>query len=215
MPPGPPRGAKMAATAVPARSLFCMIYSTAFYILIKRATAQKSIWMPPQPPHYPKLVSERSGGSGPAADGQPSPPIVGVHGLMAHPILISSKFQCFDFPKFRCFDFPKFRCFDFPKFRCFEFPKFRCFDFPKFRCFDFPKFRCFDFPKFRFKLSMSESEFRFRLLTFDEIEILLKFHSDFIEISMLKSEFRYRNSYSDMDFVIGISNPTSEFRFRF
>jgi hypothetical protein len=183
MPPGPPRGAKMAATAVPARSLFCMIYSTAFYILIKRATAQKSIWMPPQPPHYPKLVSERSGGSGPAADGQPSPPIVGVHGLMAHPILISSKFQCFDFPKFRCFDFPKFRC--------------------------------FDFPKFRFKLSMSESEFRFRLLTFDEIEILLKFHSDFIEISMLKSEFRYRNSYSDMDFVIGISNPTSEFRFRF
>jgi hypothetical protein len=77
---------------------------------------------------------------------------------------------------------------------------------------------------FRFyeiSISMSQSEFRFRLFTFDEIKIPRKFHTDFAEISMSKSDFRFRfwcwnrNSESDFDFWFGISIPTSDFRFRY
>jgi hypothetical protein len=50
---------------------------------------------------------------------------------------------------------------------------------------------------------ISKSEFRFRLFS-DEIEITTKFHTDFVEIPMSKSEFqfRHRNFDSDLDFGI-------------
>jgi hypothetical protein len=75
---------------------------------------------------------------------------------------------------------------------------------------------------------MSNSEFwyrfRFRLFTCDEIRIPMKFHSDFIEISIpkLESRFRFwcrnRNFDFGCDFDFGIpiliSISVSEFRFR-
>jgi hypothetical protein len=38
------------------------------------------------PSHYTQLASERSRSADPAGDGPPPPHIVGVHGLMAHPV---------------------------------------------------------------------------------------------------------------------------------
>jgi hypothetical protein len=80
---GPQRGAKMAATAVPARSLFCLICSIACCVPIERAAALYFICIPS---HYPQLASERSRSANPGGDRPPLPPIVGVHGLTAHPV---------------------------------------------------------------------------------------------------------------------------------
>jgi hypothetical protein len=49
---------------------------------IERATALRSIYIPPQ---YPQQASEWFGGVGTAADGPPPSPQVVVHGLTAHP----------------------------------------------------------------------------------------------------------------------------------
>jgi hypothetical protein len=83
---GPPRGAKMAATAVPARRLFCLICSIACCVPIERAAALYFICIPS---HYPQLASERSSSANPGGDRPPPPPIVGVHGLTAHPVQYS------------------------------------------------------------------------------------------------------------------------------
>jgi hypothetical protein len=80
---GPPHGAKMAATAVPARSLFCLICSIAYCVPIERAAALYFICIHS---HYPQLASERSRSADPAGDGPPPPHIIGVHGLTAHPV---------------------------------------------------------------------------------------------------------------------------------
>jgi hypothetical protein len=79
------RGTAMTASAW---SLFDLIGSRAYCMYVKRATAPKSICIPPQ---YPQQPSEWSGGSGPAADGLPLPLEAVVHRLMADPV---HSFQC-------------------------------------------------------------------------------------------------------------------------
>jgi hypothetical protein len=91
---GPSRRTKMAAKAAPARNLFCMICSIACCNPIERDTALYSVC---KPPHYPQLTPERFRGAAPAADGPPPPPIVGVHGLTAHPVIFKNVQQFFFF----------------------------------------------------------------------------------------------------------------------
>jgi hypothetical protein len=72
--------------AAPAWSLFRLICRIACCIPIERATALKSICIPPQ---YTQQASEWFGSSDPAADGPPPPWLVVVHGLMADPVYTS------------------------------------------------------------------------------------------------------------------------------
>jgi hypothetical protein len=76
----------------------------------------------------------------------------------------------------------------------------------------------FRFSEISTSISKSKSEFWFRfwfrLFTFDEIDIPTKFHTDFIEISMLKSEFRLWFRCRNRNFDFGAIS-TSEFRFWF
>jgi hypothetical protein len=81
--------------------------------------------------------------------------------------------------------------------------KFWCYDYSKFQCINFPKFWCFDFPNFWFWLQCKN-----RSVTLNEIKIPTKFHPNFVDISILKSEFRFwfrlQTFYSYFNFGIEI-----------